>query len=249
MGFLSGGSKSESRSTQRSESTSQNRAFPQVQQSLNPSINQGVQANTAIGNLLGLNGQQGFDEGFQNYLDSSGYNFVLNNGLDAVLNNSAASGLLNSGATAKRLEGFRSDINQNFFGSYLDRLFGLNSTGNNAANIVTGAGGISNSSSIGNSNSTSSSNPGFSGAIGSIGAAIAGSDIQLKIDIEQVGSLEDGLGVYNFRYRGDTSNTLYKGVMAQDVERLRPEALGPVVEGFMTVDYSQIPELGQMEIA
>lgn len=67
----------------------------------------------------------------------------------------------------------------------------------------------------------------------------AASDIRVKTDITKVGELEDGLGVYDFRYVWD-ADTLHRGVMAQEVEKLRPWALGPVVDGIMTVDYSKL---------
>lgn len=70
------------------------------------------------------------------------------------------------------------------------------------------------------------------------GMALA-SDIRVKTDITKVGELEDGLGVYDFRYVWD-ADTLHRGVMAQEVEKLRPWALGPVVDGIMTVDYSKL---------
>ena len=70
-------------------------------------------------------------------------------------------------------------------------------------------------------------------------SAAAASDIRVKTDITKVGELEDGLGVYDFRYVWD-ADTLHRGVMAQEVEKLRPWALGPVVDGVMTVDYSKL---------
>ena len=76
-------------------------------------------------------------------------------------------------------------------------------------------------------------------ASGAASAATAASDIRVKTDITKVGELEDGLGVYDFRYVWD-ADTLHRGVMAQEVEKLRPWALGPVVDGIMTVDYSKL---------
>ena len=78
------------------------------------------------------------------------------------------------------------------------------------------------------------------GTIASTIGGIAGifSDRRLKHAIEKVGEFADGLGVYVFSYLG--SNQRHKGVMADEVERLRPWALGPKVAGYATVNYGAL---------
>lgn len=72
-------------------------------------------------------------------------------------------------------------------------------------------------------------------------AAILKSERSVKRDIDQIGTLPDGLGVYNFRYVWDKDDApLHVGVMVDEVERLRPWALGPVVDGIQTVDYNRL---------
>ena len=78
-------------------------------------------------------------------------------------------------------------------------------------------------------------------------AAYAGSDVRLKTNIERVGEMSDGLGIYDFDYlpiEGQIAAYMpegrQRGVMAHEVAVLRPEALGPVIEGYATVDYSKI---------
>jgi hypothetical protein len=65
------------------------------------------------------------------------------------------------------------------------------------------------------------------------------SDIRLKRDITLVGHLGDGLGLYRYRYVW--SDTVYVGVMAQEVALIHPEA---VVRGgldnYLRVDYGRI---------
>ena len=80
---------------------------------------------------------------------------------------------------------------------------------------------------------------GLAGGIGSAGGVTKFfSDRRLKRDIEKVGELEDGLGLYTWRYVwGDNR---HQGVMADEVAALRPWALGPTVAGYATVDYSKI---------
>lgn len=75
--------------------------------------------------------------------------------------------------------------------------------------------------------------------MGSIGAGmnIFGSlfsDRRVKQDIKQVGFLDNGLPVYSFRYKGSEAYTI--GLMADEVEKLHPEAVGEV-GGFKTVNY------------
>lgn len=73
-------------------------------------------------------------------------------------------------------------------------------------------------------------------AAGQVGAA-AFSDRRLKTDIEKVGEEADGLGVYDFSY---IWGGRHRGVMADEVASLRPWALGPVIGGYATVDYSAL---------
>lgn len=72
-------------------------------------------------------------------------------------------------------------------------------------------------------------------------AALSGSERRVKKDIEKVGALPNGLNVYDFRYLWDADDgPRHRGVMVDEVEMIQPEALGPVVRGIQTVDYSKI---------
>jgi len=64
------------------------------------------------------------------------------------------------------------------------------------------------------------------------------SDARLKTDVRRVGLTDDGLAVYTYRYGGQ--GPFHMGVMAQEVAKVRPEALGPVVEGYMSVNYGEV---------
>jgi hypothetical protein len=94
---------------------------------------------------------------------------------------------------------------------------------------------------------TQKTSNGIGGIVQGIGqiasnAAMA-SDRRLKDNIEQVGVLDDGLGVYEWEYndlRADLPPGRFRGVMADEVAALRPWALGPVIEGYATVDYSKL---------
>jgi hypothetical protein len=60
------------------------------------------------------------------------------------------------------------------------------------------------------------------------------SDRRAKEDIEQVGTLFDGTPVYRYRYIGQPAFQI--GLMAQDVEKYAPEAVGQIGQ-FKAVDY------------
>ncbi|HUC61169.1 MAG TPA: tail fiber domain-containing protein [Alphaproteobacteria bacterium] len=61
------------------------------------------------------------------------------------------------------------------------------------------------------------------------------SDTRLKRDIEPVARLASGIGLYRYRYRW--SETLYVGVIAQEVAALVPDAVTRGASGFLEVDY------------
>lgn len=65
-----------------------------------------------------------------------------------------------------------------------------------------------------------------------------GSDARLKTDIVAVGSGAHGLTVYNFRYLG--SPTVFRGVMAQDVLAVMPNAVSTDILGFLRVNYAML---------
>lgn len=69
--------------------------------------------------------------------------------------------------------------------------------------------------------------------LGSLATSIF-SDERLKEDIEHVGELNDGQPVYKYRYIGSPAFQI--GLMAQDVEKLHPEAVTEV-GGYKAVDY------------
>jgi hypothetical protein len=65
-----------------------------------------------------------------------------------------------------------------------------------------------------------------------------GSDIRLKHDITLLGHLDNGLGYYRFSYNG--SDKVYVGVMAQEVQSVRPEAVMRGHDGYLRVNYDML---------
>lgn len=93
-------------------------------------------------------------------------------------------------------------------------------------------------------------NQGFSGsaagqATSGIGSALSSalgfaalSDERAKENIEKVGELDDGTPVKRFNYRADPNKSPQIGLVAQDVEKTKPEAVHEV-GGIKFVDYAK----------
>ena len=154
-GTLFGGSK------QSSQSSSENRAYPYLQEAFSPLVSTGNQSSNMIANLLGLNGTPAQTEGFDNWRNSTGYNFGLKQGMDAITGSAAAKGLLNSGSTARALTRFGQDYGSTKFNDYLGQLQGLINPMLQAGGIISNAGQVFKSSSKGEL-----SNGGFGSVVG-----------------------------------------------------------------------------------
>jgi outer membrane immunogenic protein len=65
------------------------------------------------------------------------------------------------------------------------------------------------------------------------------SDVRLKRDIILVGRRDDGLGLYRYRYLW--SDTVYVGVMAQEVALVHPDAIvRDALDDYLRVDYGRL---------
>lgn len=178
----------------------------------------------------------GQNEAFENWLNSSDYAFTTKAGMDAVTQNMASKGLLNSGSTLKALTQWGQQNAQQYRNNYMNQLFAPAQLGAQAAT------GYANTAQQGANQAASGV-----GNFLNFGLGVAGlfSDERLKTDIKKVGRTDKkkgGLPVYTYRYVDDPPNLRRMGVMAQEVAKKRPDALGPVVENFMTVDYGRLAE-------
>jgi hypothetical protein len=220
-----------------------------------PTMQAGSGATNFLANLLGVNSGAvsstadrigtganmvadggGAQAGYQNYLQNAGYAPAMRTLSQGIVGQGAASGLLNSGATSKALLTKGTELNQQFYGNYLQQLNALAGLGIQGGGLVANTGQKSTGTSTGGGPST----------IGSIASTVGGiasifSDRRLKTDIEKIREEPDGLGIYRFRYVWDRSKYAENfGVMADEVAALRPWALGPVVGGFATVNYGAL---------
>jgi hypothetical protein len=61
------------------------------------------------------------------------------------------------------------------------------------------------------------------------------SDARVKRDVVRIGELRPGIGLYQFRYAW--SEQVHVGVIAQEVERVVPDAVSAGADGYLRVDY------------
>jgi hypothetical protein len=153
MGFSASSSKNKSK--QESTSSSLNQAYPFIQSTFAPETAYTGQSNNAIASLLGLNGEAGQTEGFDNFRKSSGYDFVQDQGTQGIEASQASKGLLGSGSTLKGITNFSSNLANSFLSQYLSNLGSLGDRGLQAGQLIAGAGNTSNSQSSGSSSGSS----------------------------------------------------------------------------------------------
>lgn len=71
-----------------------------------------------------------------------------------------------------------------------------------------------------------------------LGSAYMLSDRRAKTDIKLVGKLDNGLNVYQYRYK--TGGPTQIGLMADEVEKVSPDAVATHPSGYKMVDYSKV---------
>lgn len=175
----------------------------------------------------------GAQQGYQNYLQQAGYAPAMTKLSEGITGQGAASGLLRSGSTATGLQTQGANLNNQFYTNYLQQLKDSAGLGLQAGGLVANTG----------QKSTSTAQGGGPSTLGSIASTVGGiasifSDRRLKTDIVKVAQADDGLGIYDYRYKG--RREVHRGVMADEVSRLRPWALGPRIGGFATVNYGAL---------
>lgn len=225
--------------------------FGQTTQRLDPYSQSGLQAQGQYNALLGLpsnvdpnTARQGFD----NYLNLSGFGDELSQGMQGIVGNQAARRLLGSGSTLKSLERYKLGLRGGYLNNYLNQIGNQQAAGLSAANALAGVGSNYTGQVSANNNSAASAigNAALARAgmntnflSGLIGAAATLSDERAKTVTAKLGEMEDGLPIYRFKYTG--SDIEHDGVLAQDVALYRPWALGPVrPDGMLTVDYDAL---------
>jgi len=221
---------------------------------------------TALGNALGLNGPQGNADATAAFWNNPAIKSQLDIGSENVLRHQAATGQLASGKTNVDLQNLGQQTAAQGWGNYVQSLQPFlgasNAAAGGIAGVDTGLGSSLNANrmmqgnaaygaqtSIGNANANAdlAKNAADQNIWGAImnGAKLATSvapmfsDERLKEDIEPVGELYDGSNVYRYRYKGDATPRI--GLMAQEVEKVRPDAVTEIA-GYKAVDYGRATE-------
>ncbi len=171
-----------------------------------------------------------------------------------LLNNTAAKGKVGSGGTAEALQNSLMLLGNNLVQQQISNKQNLVSMGQNAAvgqgnitmnsgnsiaDLYTQQGNARAAGIVGGSNAVMQGRQSLLNLGGQLGgAAIMACDIRFKTDINQVGLLDNGLPIYTFRYKSDPEK-LHLNVMAQDVEKVKPEAVIEI-DGFKYVDMEKL---------
>jgi hypothetical protein len=72
-------------------------------------------------------------------------------------------------------------------------------------------------------------------------SAAMASDIRLKTNVEKVGQYRDGLGIYEWNWKSAPNGAKVRGVLAHEVEQLRPWAFIPNFQGeYSGVNYGAL---------
>lgn len=211
-------------------------------------------------NLLGLNGQQGTDAAMKSLEATPGYQFQLQQGNNSINAAAAANGTLASGKQLIDLSNYNQGLASTTYQNAVNNLQPFLSASQTAAggigSLYSGLGNatagqydsLANlnytaSTGIGNANANATlaqnqANQNQWNALTGLGSAAMSifSDENLKENIEPVGKLYDGTNVYRYNYIG--SLIPHIGVMAQEVEQDRPEAVTEV-GGFKAVNYAK----------
>lgn len=95
----------------------------------NPYTAAGADAVNMYSDALGLNGSKGNAAATGAFQTGPGYQFALDQGTQAALRGASAAGMLSSGNTLTALSQYGQGLANQEYGSWLDRLQGLSSTG------------------------------------------------------------------------------------------------------------------------
>lgn len=218
-----------------------NHAWDEIKDTYYPMAQKGVGGYNALGNLLGLGGSGAHSQAINDYWNSTGGKFQLEQGLDAVTSKMSAAGLRQSGAYGKAMEQYRQGLASTYADNFLGKLLQYSQLGLGAGNLMANAGQYSKGQGAGG---------GLGGILGGVGGLLSGigalSSRRAKDGIVVLGPWDDrgdGLEKVEFHYRSDPTKTRYVGVIAEDVERLRPWAFIPNFIGDLPgVNYAKLSE-------
>lgn len=219
---------------------------------------------------LGLNGPAGNARAVAAFQNNPGYQSQLQYGTQAIDRGAASRGMLSSGNTVMAEQKYGNDLANQGYNQYLQSfspffsLAGTGATGqagvlgsqaSTAYNAGTTLGNLNYQAATGVGDANAAGDmAGYNASANGIGAIMnvaklgasalpfVMSDRRTKTDIRKIGKLADGLPIYSYRYKGDSTPRM--GVMAQDVERVDPAAVREF-GGIKTVNYDRVSRRAQ----
>lgn len=232
----------------------QRRQFDITQGNLAPFREAGIGALEQQQALLGLGGQDAQTQAFAAFNESPGQKFIRDRAQKNLLRNQSAIGGLGGGnvrsALVEQGTGFAQQDFQNQFGR-LGQIAGQGQaagtsigqfgaqTAGNIANLGIAGSEARASGILGAAQAESQ----FTNQLLQLGGQVAGaaafSDERLKTDIKLIDSDENG-NIYEFKYIN--SDILYTGRMAQELQKIRPDAVSVHKSGFLMVTEEFRPE-------
>lgn len=223
-----------------SATNSANAQFAEAKAALNPFIQAGV---SGLADLNALRANPSMVSQLPGYL------FELDQGTQAITRKAAASGFRGSGNVLFELQKFGQGLASKSYADEFSRRYGLAQLGQSAAASLSGA-SVQTGNTIGNianSFGESSVKAGTAGldqltniAGTATGIAFGLSDRRLKTDIEKVVSGKSGINIYSFKFKGHNCTNI--GVMADEVEKVLPEAVRTNSHGYKEVNYTLVQE-------
>lgn len=246
----------------------QQQMYEQTRSDLAPYLTTGNSALSQLAQLFGLGsgGPSGAtaQQATQALTQYPGYQFGFDQGIEALDRSAAAKGLVLSGGQRRDITQFGTNYAlQQAWAPYLAQLNSMSQLGENAGAQV-GQFGQNTANQIAQGylnagQATASGQVGAANAINGVISQIPGqfnsvykqsgmadaiyklSDERLKTDINPVGTTGDGLTIYTYRLK--TGGPVEMGVMAQEVEGVRPEAVLTLPSGLKMVNYGALSPL------
>lgn len=105
-------------------------------QAYSPYVEGGNRAQSALYDLMGLNGDAARNTARQMFATDPGYQFAYDEGMRALDQSAASRGMLNSGATQKAAMRYGQGLADQQYGSYYNRMADLGRTGLTATNAM-----------------------------------------------------------------------------------------------------------------
>lgn len=176
-------------------------------------------------------------------MQSPYYQSMLAQGEEATLRNAAATGGLRSGTTQNALAANNQNVLNSAIGQQLGGLSQLAGFSPNATGVANQMNTIGGTLAQGITAQGQAQQQGLGNLI-SLGTNIAGmfSDERLKDDIKQIGKV-NGYNWYSWKWNNIAEGLGLKGdsqgVLAQEVEQVKPELIGES-QGYKTVNYAGI---------